>query len=620
MEQPRPVLTQFWSAARRYLWHYRGATAVVVFSSILASLLETTLPLLLGLLIDLLNGEASELLVFLRGLGASEPQSTALWLLPTTMGAGMLLAAIFSFLSLYSAAKVGQSLTAKLRMASIRQLLRVPFADFISTKPGELLTRIQENSREVGGAVMSLREMIKAFLVLLVVGTLVITRHWRLALFLAVLIPVIGGAVVLVNRFARRYARRVTEASAEIYNYAGERLAGIELVTAFGAAERESASFAKLAWRYYRNRVKGEVVKSGFRGIVELLAGLALIAILIYGGSLVNDGVMTTGGLLEFLALVATVFEPIKTLSRARLNLSPAGISMGRVNMLLDWQPGTALLGSPPKGKLKLLPTMEFLTERAEPAAAANAIPEIDGELRFSEVHYSIGESEILKGISFTAEAGKTTALVGVSGAGKSTIINLALGLLSPEAGAVLLDGEPLKNYDQRALKRLCAPVPQEVTLTTGSVAENLRLSAESADDAALWQALEVAQLAEVVRSLPDGLDSDVGEAGRLLSGGEGQRLAIARAILRQPSLLFLDEPTASLDADNEARVVAALEPLLEGRTVVVVAHRLATVRQADKIVVMEDGLVIEEGTHDELLTLNGRYADLARLQLGDAD
>jgi len=592
----------------------------VAISSIFASALETTLPLLLGMLIDLLNGEAVELLVFLRGLGASEPQSTALWLLPTAMAAGMLLGALFSFLSLYSGAKVGQSLTAKLRLASIRQLLRVPFADFISTKHGELLTRIQENSREAGGAVMSLREMIKAFIVLLIVGTLVVTRHWRLALFLAVLIPVIGGAVALVNRFARRYARRVTEASADIYNYAGERLAGIELVTAFGAAERESASFARLAYRYYRNRVKGEVVKSGFRGIVELLAGLGLIAILIYGGSLVNDGLMTTGGLLEFLALVATVFEPIKTLSRARLNLSPAGISMGRINMLFSWQPGIPLAGSPPKGKLKQLPTMELLLETAKPEIETGAAPDIAGELCFSEVRYSIGESEILKGISFTAEAGKTTALVGISGAGKSTIINLALGLLSPEAGEVRLDDKPLANYDQQALKKLCALVPQEVTLTSGSVAENLRLSAESADDAALWQALEVSQLTEVVHSLPDGLDSDVGEAGRLLSGGEGQRLAIARAILRQPKLLFLDEPTASLDADNEARVVAALEPLLKDRTVIVVAHRLATVRRADKIVVMEDGLVIEQGTHDELLAMNGRYADLARLQIADVD
>jgi ABC-type multidrug transport system fused ATPase/permease subunit len=207
---------------------------------------------------------------------------------------------------------------------------------------------------------------------------------------------------------------------------------------------------------------------------------------------------------------------------------------------------------------------------------------------------------------------------VGPSGAGKSTLLNFALGLLEPTEGRVLLDGRPRDGYDQAALARLQALVPQEVTLTAGTVAENLRLAKPGAGEDELWEKLELAQVDDVIRRLPDGLASEVGERGCQLSGGEGQRLAIARALLRDPRILALDEPTANLDSESEDRITAALARVLPGRTVLVVAHRLATVRDADRIIFLEGGRVVETGTHGELMEKNGRYAELARLQSAD--
>ena len=240
---------------------------------------------------------------------------------------------------------------------------------------------------------------------------------------------------------------------------------------------------------------------------------------------------------------------------------------------------------------------------------------DVKGEIRFEGVTYRVGGETILEGISFTASKGKVTAIVGPSGAGKSTILNLALGILEPAEGRVLVDGRPRNSFDPSALARVQALVPQEITLTAGSVSENLRLAKPAAEDRELWEKLELAQADDVVKRLPRGIESEVGERGGRLSGGEGQRLAIARALLRDPRILALDEPTANLDSENEDRINAALARVLPGRTVLVVAHRLATVREADLIVFVENGRVIERGTHAELMAKNGRYAELAKLQ-----
>jgi ABC-type multidrug transport system fused ATPase/permease subunit len=534
----------------------------------------------------------------------------------------MFAAGFFSFVGIYASARIGLDLTARVRRAALRKVLAVPYTDFTRSKTGELLSRIHENSQGFLTAVVTLRDAAQNALTVVIVGTVVALRHWQLGLYLVGVFALLTLAVALVNRHQRRYSERVADTSARILGYAGERLSAIEVVASFGAAGRESVKFTELARRYFKNQLKGEMVTGAFRGLVQLLAGAGLMGMLMYGAGLVHGGVMTTGSLFEFLGLVAIAFEPLKNLSRARLALVPAGIQIGRTAAVLSWPEGGApeelTLG---KGKLRELPNPRLLGAPLDDPAEIDGpveVIEIEGELTFEGVAYEIGGERILDGVGFTAPRGRMTAIVGPSGAGKSTLLNFALGLLEPTEGRVLLDGRPRDGYDQAALARLQALVPQEVTLTAGTVAENLRLAKPGAGEDELWEKLELAQVDDVIRRLPDGLASEVGERGCQLSGGEGQRLAIARALLRDPRILALDEPTANLDSESEDRITAALARVLPGRTVLVVAHRLATVRDADRIIFLEGGRVVETGTHGELMEKNGRYAELARLQSAD--
>lgn len=619
MNHDEPVLLPLGKALGRYLRRYRLPAAVTVLGSTLAAGLETLFPILLGWLVDTLGGKAPEVLGTLESWGFADPHSTALWLLPAAMAAVTFAAGFFSFLGIYASARLGLDLTARVRRACLRKVLTVPYSDFTRSKTGELLSRVHENTQGFLEATVTLREATQDALTVALVGTVVMLRHWQLGLYLMGVFALLAVAVGLVNRHQRRYSERVADTSARILGYAGERLSAIEVVACFGAAGRESVKFTELARRYFKNRLKGEMITSAFRGLVQLVAGVGLMGMLIYGAGLVRGGAMTTGSLFEFLGLVAIAFEPLKGLSRARLALVPAGIQIGRTNAVLAWPGGGAPEELPlGKGKLRELPNPQLLDAPTETGGPVGAVIEIEGELCFEDVEYETGGERILDGVGFTAPRGKVTAFAGPSGAGKSTLLNLALGLLEPTKGRVLLDGQPRYGYDQAALARLQALVPQEITLTAGSVAENLRLARPGAVEDELWEKLELAQVDDAIRRLPDGLASEIGERGCQLSGGEGQRLAIARALLRDPRILALDEPTANLDSESEDRINAALARVLPGRTVLVVAHRLATVRDADRIIFLEGGRVIETGTHGELLTKNGRYAELARLQSAD--
>jgi ABC-type multidrug transport system fused ATPase/permease subunit len=619
LNHDEPVLLPLGKALGRYLRRYRLPAAVTVLGSTLAAGLETLFPILLGWLVDTLGGKAPEVLGTLESWGFADPHSTALWLLPTAMAAVTFAAGFFSFLGIYASARLGLDLTARVRRACLRKVLTVPYSDFTRSKTGELLSRVHENTQGFLEATVTLREATQDALTVALVGTVVMLRHWQLGLYLMGVFALLAVAVGLVNRHQRRYSERVADTSARILGYAGERLSAIEVVACFGAAGRESVKFTELARRYFKNRLKGEMITSAFRGLVQLVAGVGLMGMLIYGAGLVRGGAMTTGSLFEFLGLVAIAFEPLKGLSRARLALVPAGIQIGRTNAVLAWPGGGAPEELPlGKGKLRELPNPQFLDAPTETGGPAGAVIEIEGELCFEDVEYETGGERILDGVGFTAPPGKVTAFAGPSGVGKSTLLNLALGLLEPTKGRVLLDGQPRYGYDQAALARLQALVPQEITLTAGSVAENLRLARPGAVEDELWEKLELAQVDDAIRRLPDGLASEIGERGCQLSGGEGQRLAIARALLRDPRILALDEPTANLDSQSEDWINAALARVLPGRTVLVVAHRLATVRDADRIIFIEGGRVVETGTHGELMEKNGRYAELARLQSAD--
>jgi ATP-binding cassette subfamily B protein len=508
VKKDEPVLLPLGKALGRYLGRYKLPAAVTVLGSTLAAGLETCFPILLGWLVDILGGKAPEVLGTLGAWGFADPHATALWLLPTAMAVVMFAAGFFSFVGIYASARIGLDLTARVRRAALRKVLAVPYTDFTRSKTGELLSRIHENSQGFLTAVVTLRDAAQNALTVVIVGTVVALRHWQLGLYLVGVFALLTLAVALVNRHQRRYSERVADTSARILGYAGERLSAIEVVASFGAAGRESVKFTELARRYFKNQLKGEMVTGAFRGLVQLLAGAGLMGMLMYGAGLVHGGVMTTGSLFEFLGLVAIAFEPLKNLSRARLALVPAGIQIGRTAAVLSWPEGGApeelTLG---KGKLRELPNPRLLGAPLDDPAEIDGpveVIEIEGELTFEGVAYEIGGERILDGVGFTAPRGRMTAIVGPSGAGKSTLLNFALGLLEPTEGRVLLDGRPRDGYDQAALARLQALVPQEVTLTAGTVAENLRLAKPGAGEDELWEKLELAQVDDVIRRLPD--------------------------------------------------------------------------------------------------------------------
>ncbi|OZA00987.1 MAG: hypothetical protein B7Y02_17990 [Rhodobacterales bacterium 17-64-5] len=337
---------------------------------------------------------------------------------------------------------------------------------------------------------------------------------------------------------------------------------------------------------------RSEASAAAIPALIDLVAALGFAGVMLYGGLQIMDGEKTLGEFMSFFVAMALVFEPLRRLGSVAGAWAQARASLERMRSVLDQQ--------------------SRLTNPAVPAPIPSG-----HDLTLADVHFAYGDAPVLQGVSFTARAGETTALVGPSGAGKTTVFHLLTRMSDPTAGTVTLGGTDLRALDIAALRGQFAVVAQDSALFDESIAVNLRIGAPDALDRALHQALADAN-AGFVADLPQGIDSPAGPRGSALSGGQRQRIAIARALLRDAPILLLDEATSALDAASERLVAEALARLGAGRTTIVIAHRLATVQDAHKIVVLDRGRVVDQGTHDELLARGGLYADLYRLQFKD--
>nr|WP_238175312.1 MULTISPECIES: ABC transporter ATP-binding protein [Kribbella] len=519
-----------------------------------------------------------------------------------------------SMLTRWLSASIGEGLILDLRTAVFDHIQRMPIAFFTRTRTGALVSRLNNDvigaqrafSDTLSGVVSNLVMLVLTLVVMLGVS-------WQITLLALVILPVF---VVPARRIGRKLAglqREAADYNATMSTQMTERFSapGATLVKLFGRPARESLEFAIRARRVRDIGVRTAMVQWIFVTSLTLVSALALAVVYGLGGFYALRDQLDAGAVVSMALLLTRLYSPLTALASARLEVMTALVSFERVFEVLDLEP--LIKDKPDAGRVPEGPVaVEFSgVSFAYPSADKVSLASLEEVAKLD----TRGGVEVLHDVSFRAEPGQMVALVGSSGAGKSTIAQLIPRLYDVDSGSVKLAGVDVRDVSAESLRETLGMVTQDGHLFHDSIRENLLLARPEATEDDLWDALERARLGELIRSLPDQLDTVVGERGYRLSGGERQRLTIARLLLAQPRVVILDEATAALDSTNEAAVQAALTEALSGRTAVVIAHRLSTIRAADQILVVEDGRIVERGTHADLLAAAGRYEELHRTQ-----
>ncbi|GBE43063.1 putative ABC transporter ATP-binding protein [bacterium BMS3Bbin10] len=504
--------------------------------------------------------------------------------------------AISSATRFYAVNWIGERVVADLRRDVFAHLTLLSPAFYEVNHSGEVMSRLTADTTQIKSAAGSTASQALRNLVMLIgsVAMMFITSV-KLSVLILVMIPIVVLPLIAYGRVVRRLSRTAQDTLAEASAYAGENLSAVQTLQAFTYEKGVIARFAnsvELSFEAARERMKA---RAGLTAIAIFLVFAGIVGILWIGAQGVLAGDMSSGRLGQFVLYAAFAAGAMGELSEVWGEVQQASGAAERLSELLDEEPQIASPAHP-----KPLPNPPR------------------GEVSFRNVSFSYptrSESPALEEVSFEVAPGETVAIVGPSGAGKSTLFSLLLRYYDPQKGKVLLDGVGASEADLRALRQRMALVPQDMALFADTVAENIRYGAPGASDEDVRAAAKLALADEFITALPQGYDTPLGERAITLSGGQRQRIAIARALLRDAPILLLDEATSALDAESEKTVQTALERVMEGRTTLVIAHRLATIRQADRIFVMKDGRIVEEGNHDALLRKRGVYARLAELQ-----
>ncbi|WP_235958746.1 ABC transporter ATP-binding protein [Actinomadura macrotermitis] len=587
--------------ARRILPYtrpYRGAIAVLLLLGMCEAASTAATPLLLKVTID-------------DGVLKNDVD-LVVWLAAAVAGLAVFdaLSGIFQrFLS----ARIGERLIFDLRTKVFTHVQRQPIAFFTRAQTGALVSRLNTDVIEAQQAMSSLLTMVaSSALSLVLVLVTMFYLSWLVTLVAIVLIPCFIFPTRLIGRRLQRYTREAMQLNAEMSSMMNERfnVAGAILVKLYGDPERESRRFQDRAARVRDINVKTAVYGRVLFVAMTMLASLATAAVYGIGGSLIIDGRFQLGTLAAFAVLLNRLYGPINQLSTVQLSVLTALVSFDRVFEVLDLRPlvaerpGAAAL---PAGA----PSIEFEQVAFRyPTAEEVSLASLESVALPSSERSGAGAA-VLDGVTFHAPAGKLTALVGHSGAGKSTITHLVTRLYDPVGGVVRVGGADLREVTLRSLRETVGVVTQDAHMFHDTIRGNLLYARPEASEEELVQACRSAQIWELISSLPHGLDTVVGDRGYRLSGGEKQRVALARLLLKAPSVVVLDEATAHLDSESEAAVQRALHTALQGRTSLVIAHRLSTIREADRILVIDGGAVREQGSHEELLAAGGLYSEL---------
>lgn len=589
----------------RFLQPYRAIFALSVVLMIATGLLEGATGLLLVPIFNNLSGTPasgalSGSLDLQRWLpsGALENWSViAALLIGFTLAKG-----VAEYLSSFSMSYIGQSVIADVRAALYAHFMRQPAAFFAKHPTNELTAHLLSDAALVERSVSdTLRDLLRESVSLVVFLVLLFRFNWKLAAAILLLAPPVALLTTTFNRKLRRHVTSRQESGAEMLDVAQEAISSQRVVKAFGMEEYESRRFQNVARQQMRDQLRAMRIYFLSPIVLETVGIVAVALLLIYAQSSIRRGEMTLGDFVSFLFFMFRSYDPLRRLSRLQHDLQQGLASAARIFKLLDEQ-----------------------TEMRDKADARN-LQRFAESLEFRQVSFSYGagfDLPVLKDVSFKVRAGEMLAIVGPSGSGKSTLTNLIPRFYDAISGQVLVDGFDVRDWKLASLRAQMALVTQEVHLFNDTVRANIAYGAFGRNDseAALRQAAQAALADEFISKLPQGYDTVVGERGLILSGGQRQRLAIARAILKDAPILILDEATSALDTESERLVQSALNNLMQGRTTIVIAHRLSTVRRADRILVMDAGRIVESGTHEELLAHGGVYRRLYELQFAEEE
>ncbi len=504
-----------------------------------------------------------------------------------------------SYFSTTLVAHAGQRAVTDLRNALYEHILQQSFTFVGRRSTGSLMSHVTQDVEKIQAAVSDLAgDLLKEGLTVLGLLVVLFAKDWRLAVFALVGMPLAFHPLVRLGRKLRASNETSLRRWKDISEILQETISGFRVVKAFGMEGFEIRRFRRAADRLFH--VNMRITRTGaiLPPLMEAVGGLAIIAALFYGSWAIREGQLTTGAFTSFLAALFAMYTPIKRLSRLNATLQGALAGSSRIFEVLDAH------------------------DEISEAPGARELPRLRQGLRYEQVgfRYADGDGDVLRGVTFEARAGEVLAIVGTSGAGKTTLVNLLPRFYDVTDGRITLDGLDVREATLASLRGQIGLVTQETVLFNGTVRANIAYGHEDVDEARVEAAARAAFAHDFILDLPRRYDTVIGERGSRLSGGQRQRIAIARALLKDPPILILDEATSALDSESERLVQEALSNLMKGRTVLVIAHRLATVRSADRILVVDGGTVAEVGTHEELLRRGGLYARLHELQFRTED